>query len=103
MAGGINVGRWLRKVTGKPVTVGSVAALLATIRADTVVKESFEARVKHELLLGLDLERVLALLDKHEAELVEALPGGVIAIRIALEDIRDWVRRAQAAVTDWQL
>ena len=46
MAGGINVGRWLRKVTGKPVTVGSVAELLATIRADTTVKESFEARIK---------------------------------------------------------
>lgn len=103
MAGGINVGRWLRKVTGKPVTVGSVAELLATIRSDTTVKESFEAKVKHELLLGLDIERVLALLDKHEAELVDALPGGVIIIRMALEHIRDEVRRAQAAVTDWQL
>ena len=103
MAGGINVGRWLRRVTGKPVTLGSVAELLAAIRADTVVKESFEARIKRELLLGLDIERVLALLDKHETELVDALPGGVIAIRMALGDIRDWAHRAQTAVTDWQL
>ena len=89
MAGGINVGRWLRKVTGKPVTVGSVAELLATIRADTVVKESFEARVKHELLLGLDLE-------KWERDLLEAAPGSAVLISTAFAAIR-------AAVTDWQL
>ncbi len=89
MAGGINVGRWLRKVTGKPVTVGSVAELLATIRADTVVKESFEARVKHELLLGADLER-------WERDLLEAAPGSAVLISTAFGAIR-------AAVTDWQL
>ena len=89
MAGGINVGRWLRKVTGKPVTVGSVAELLATIRADTVVKESFEARVKHELLLGLDLE-------KWERDLLEAAPGSAVLISTAFAAIKN-------AVTDWQL
>ncbi len=89
MAGGINVGRWLRKVTGKPVTVGSVAELLATIRADTVVKESFEARVKKELLLGADLER-------WERDLLEAAPGSAVLISTAFAAIR-------AAVTDWQL
>jgi len=89
MAGGINVGRWLRKVTGKPVTVGSVAELLATIRSDTTVKESFEAKVKHELLLGLDLER-------WERDLLEAAPGSAVLISTAFAAIR-------AAVTDWQL
>ena len=89
MAGGINVGRWLRKVTGKPVTVGSVAELLATIRADTTVKESFEARVKHELLLGLDLE-------KWERDLLEAAPGSAVLISTAFAAIKN-------AVTDWQL
>ena len=89
MAGGINVGRWLRKVTGKPVTVGSVAELLATIRADTVVKESFEARIKKELLLGADLE-------KWERDLLEAAPGSAVLISTAFAAIR-------AAVTDWQL
>ncbi len=89
MAGGINVGRWLRKVTGQPVTVGSVAELLATIRADTTVKESFEARVKHELLLGLDLE-------KWERDLLEAAPGSAVLISTAFAAIKN-------AVTDWQL
>ena len=89
MAGGINVGRWLRKVTGKPVTVGSVAELLATIRADTVVKESFEAKVKRELLLGADLER-------WERDLLEAAPGSAVLISAAFAAIR-------SAVTDWQL
>lgn len=89
MAGGINVGRWLRKVTGRPVTVGSVAELLATIRADTVVKESFEARIKKELLLGADLE-------KWERDLLEAAPGSAVLISTAFAAIR-------AAVTDWQL
>ncbi len=89
MAGGINVGRWLRKVTGRPVTVGSVAELLATIRSDTTVKESFEAKVKHELLLGLDLER-------WERDLLEAAPGSAVLISTAFAAIR-------AAVTDWQL
>ena len=58
MAGGINVGRWLRKVMGKPVTVGSVAELLATIRADKTVKESFEAKIKHEIALVLNLDSI---------------------------------------------
>ena len=89
MAGGINVGRWLRKVTGKPVTVGSVAELLATIRSDTTVKESFEAKVKHELLLGLDLER-------WERDLLEAAPGSAVLISTAFAAIKN-------AVTDWQL
>ena len=89
MAGGINVGRWLRKVTGKPVTVGSVAELLATIRADKTVKESFEAKLKREILLGLDLER-------WERDLLEAAPGSAVLISTAFAAIR-------AAVTDWQL
>jgi len=89
MAGGINVGRWLRKVTGRPVTVGSVADLLVTIRADTVVKESFEARVKKELLLGADLER-------WERDLLEAAPGSAVLISTAFAAIKN-------AVTDWQL
>lgn len=58
MAGGINVGRWLRRVTGKPVTVGSVAELLTTIRADKTVKESFEAKIKHEIALVLNLDSI---------------------------------------------
>lgn len=77
--------------------------LVAAIRSDPALRESLAAKVKREILLGLDLERVLALLDQHEAELVDALPGGVIAIRMALGDIRDWAHRAQTAVTDWQL
>ena len=89
MAGGINVGRWLRRVTGRPVTVGSVADLLVAIRADKTVKESFEARVKHELLLGADLER-------WERDLLEAAPGSAVLISAAFAAIR-------AAVTDWQL
>lgn len=89
MAGGINVGRWLRKVIGKPVTVGSVAELLATIRADTVIKESFEAKVKRELLLGLNL-------DAWERDLLEAAPGSAVLISSAFAAIR-------SAVTDWQL
>jgi len=89
MAGGINVGRWLRKVTGRPVTVGSVAELLATIRADTVVKESFEAKIKRELLLGLDL-------DKAEAALMAAAPSAAVQISMAFCKLRE-------ALTDWQL
>lgn len=89
MAGGINVGRWLRKVTGKPVTVGSVAELLATIRADKTVKESFEARIKRELLLGANLE-------KWERDLLEAAPGSAVLISAAFTAIK-------SAVTDWQL
>jgi len=89
MAGGINVGRWLRKVMGKPVTVGSVADLLATIRADTIVKESFEAKVKRELLLSADLER-------WERDLLEAAPGSAVLISTAFAAIKN-------AVTDWQL
>ena len=89
MAGGINVGRWLRKVTGRPATVGSLAELLATIRVDKTVQEPFEARVKHELLLGLDWE-------KWERDLLEAAPGSAVLISTAFAAIR-------AAVTDWQL
>ena len=89
MAGGINVGRWLRKVTGKPVTVGSVAELLATTRADKTVKESFEAKLKREILLGLDLER-------WERDLLEAAPGSAVLISTAFAAIKN-------AVTDWQL
>jgi hypothetical protein len=89
MAGGINVGRWLRKVTGKPVTVGSVAELLTTIRADKTVKESFEARIKRELLLGLNL-------DAWERDLLEAAPGSAVLISAAFAAIK-------SAVIDWQL
>jgi hypothetical protein len=89
MAGGINVGRWLRKVTGRPVTLGSVAELLAAIRADTIIKESFEAKIKRELLLGLDL-------DKAEAALMAAAPSAAVQISMAFCKLR-------AAVTDWQL
>lgn len=89
MAGGINVGRWLRKVTGKPVTVGSVAELLATIRADKTIKESFEERVKREILLGADL-------DRWERELLESAPGSAVIISTAFHAIR-------GALTDWQL
>jgi hypothetical protein len=89
MAGGINVGRWLRRVTGKPVTLGSVAELLAAIRADTIIKESFEAKIKRELLLGLDL-------DKAEAALMAAAPSAAVQISMAFCKLR-------AAVTDWQL
>ena len=89
MAGGINVGRLLRKVTGRPVTVGNLADLLATIRADRTVKESFEAKVKRELLLGADLER-------WERDLLEAAPGSAVLISTAFAAIK-------GAVTDWQL
>ncbi len=58
MAGGINVGRWLRRVVfnGKPVTAGNLYDLLAIIRSDTAVKESLEAKIKHEIALVLDLD-----------------------------------------------
>lgn len=101
----INIGKWLRRQVfgGEPVTINNMYDLVAAIRSDPALRESLAAKVKREILLGLDLERVLALLDQHEAELVDALPGGVIAIRMALGDIRDWAHRAQTAVTDWQL
>jgi hypothetical protein len=89
MAGGINVGRWLRRVTGKPVTLGSVAELMAAIRADKTVKESFEAKLKREILLGADLER-------WERDLLEAAPGSAVLISTAFAAIK-------GAVTDWQL
>ena len=89
MAGGINVGRWLRKVTGKPVTAGSLFDLLAIIRSDKTVKESFEAKLKREILLGADLER-------WERDLLEAAPGSAVLISAAFAAIR-------SAVTDWQL
>jgi hypothetical protein len=89
MAGGINVGRWLRKVTGRPVTVGSVAELLLAVRADTKIKESLEERIKRELLLGLNL-------DAWERDLLEAAPGSAVLISTAFGAIR-------SAVTDWQL
>ncbi len=45
--------------------------------------------MKHELLLGLDLE-------KWERDLLEAAPGSAVLISTAFAAIR-------AAVTDWQL
>jgi hypothetical protein len=89
MAGGINVGRWLRKVTGKPVTAGNLFDLLVLIRSNPAVKESLEGKIKHELLLGADLER-------WERDLLEAAPGSAVLISTAFAAIR-------AAVTDWQL
>lgn len=89
MAGGINVGRWLRRVTGKPVTAGNLFDLLVLIRSDTAVKESLENKFKRELLLGADLER-------WERDLLEAAPGSAVLISAAFSAIR-------SAVTDWQL
>jgi hypothetical protein len=89
MAGGINVGRWLRRVTGKPVTAGNLFDLLVLIRSDTAVKESLENKFKRELLLGADLER-------WERDLLEAAPGSAVLISAAFAAIR-------GAVTDWQL
>ena len=56
MAGGINVGRWLRKVTGKPVTIGNLFDLLALIRSDPAVRRSLEDKIRHEIALALDLD-----------------------------------------------
>jgi hypothetical protein len=89
MAGGINVGRWLRKVTGKPVTAGNLFDLLVLIRSDTAVKESLENKFKRELLLGLNL-------DAWERDLLEAAPGSAVLISTAFAAIK-------SAVTDWQL
>jgi len=89
MAGGINVGRWLRKVTGKPVTAGNLFDLLVLIRSNPAVKESLEDKFKHEVLLGQNLER-------WERDLLEAAPGSAVLISTAFGAIR-------SAVTDWQL
>jgi len=89
MAGGINVGRWLRKVTGKPVTVGSTADIIASIRSNVQARETLEAQMERELLETLEL-------DRWERDLLEAAPGSAVLISTAFAAIK-------GAVTDWQL
>ncbi len=89
MAGGINVGRWLRKVTGKPITVGSTADIIASIRSNVQARETLEAQMKRELLESLEL-------DRWERALMASAPMSAQTIAEAFASIR-------AAVTDWQL
>lgn len=87
----INIGKWLKRQVfgGDPVTISSVSDLLAAIRSDTVIKEGIEAKVKREIVLGMDLETV-------QKTLIEFAPQHK-------QQIAGIVSRIQDAILDWQL
>ena len=87
----INIGKWLRRQVfgGEPVTINNLYDLVAAIRSDPALRESLEAKIKREILLGLDLEAA-------QATLTEMAPKHKLQIAAI-------VNRVQQAITDWQL